>query len=409
MRGLLYGVILVGCGGSDPVAVDATPPIDSPESTCQPQGSIGQFISRTGNPRMVAGHAFSDGKLDISISDPSLTWDGSAFQLYYATAHGTSYTSTDLVGEIRHATSPTGGAWTVDDPPALVAPSDPGAWDHTNTETPTVVENPSAPAAQRYLMLYSGANGMFPGATFASYAIGAAFSADGKTFTRVSATDSPHGKEGLVLTGADAYPGSGGAIVADPELALVNGTYHLWFSSYSCGGTGCATVQNYGIGHATSPDGIHWSVLEAPVRSLLRASADPKTGGGQPSVVYDAFHCKYEMWFTSDASADTAAQPVVFNNMAGVWHADSTDGVTWHVSFTNNRDFVWDKTRAGEHLGLLTGADIADKNGARYMVYVGFDDQNVPNGFALPDRSTQGYESGVMTLDLATRDATDPL
>ena len=115
------------------------------------------------------------------------------------------------------------------------------------------------------------------------------------------------------------------------------------------------------------------------------------------------------MWFTSDASTDTAAQPVVFNNMAGVWHADSTDGITWHTAFTGPRDLAWDKTAAGEHLGLLTGADIADKNGARYMVYVGFDDQNVPTGFALPDRSTLGYEPGVMTLGLATRDATGAL
>jgi len=407
MRRLVF-VLLIGCGGGSSTPIDAA--IDTRmEPLCQPVGATGQWFRRTGNPRLVAGHQFPDAKLDISISDPSLAWDGSSWQLYYATAHGTSYTSADLAGAIRHATAPDATTWTVDDPPALVVASDPAAWDHVNTETPTVIENPAASPDHRFLMLYSGANGMFPGQAFANYAIGAAFSADGKTFTRVPAAQSPHGKEGLVLTGADVYPGAAGAIVADPELALVNNLYHLWFSSYACTGASCATVMAYGIGHATSTDGIHWTVAEAPVRSLLRASADPTTGGGQASVVYDAFHCRYEMWFTSDAPTDTAAQPVVFNNMAGVWHADSTDGVTWHPAFTGPRDLAWDKTATGEHLGLLTGADVADKNGARYMVYVGFDDQNVPTGFALPDRSTLGYEPGVTTLGLATRDATGPL
>ncbi len=400
-------IVLLGCGGGSATPDAAFDAFIEP--LCQPQGVTAQFVVRTGNPRMLAGHKFADGKLDISISDPSLSWDGSAWQLYYATAHGTSYTSADLVGAIRHATAPDATTWTVEDPPALVASSDTAAWDHLNTETPTVVENPTAAPDHRFLMLYSGANGMFPGATFANYAIGAAFSADGKTFTRVPAAMSPHGKDGLVLTGLDAYPGAAGAIVADPEVVLVNNTYHLWFSSYACSGASCATVTAYGIGHATSTDGIHWAVGEAPVHSLLRASANPTTGGGQPSVLYDAFHCKYEMWFTSDAAADTAAQPVVFNNMAGVWHADSTDGVTWHTSFTGPRDVTWDKQQPGQHLGLLTGADVADKNGARYMVYVGFDDQNVPTGFALPDRSAQGFEPGVMTLGLATRDESGPL
>ncbi len=404
---LLALVVLFGCGGGSANPPDAA--IDAfVEPLCQPRGAVGDFAVRSGNPRMLAGHQFADGKIDISISDPSLSWDGQTWQLYYATSHGTSYTSADLVNQIRHATAPDATTWTVDDPPALVASSDTTAWDHINTETPTVLENPSAPADQRYLMLYSGANGMFPGAAFPNYAIGAAFSADGKTFTRIPAAMSPHGLDGLVFTGADAYPGATGAIVADPELALVGSTYHLWFSSYACTGSPCAATD-YGIGHATSTDGIHWTVAEVPVKSLLRASIDPTTGGGQPSVVYDAFHCEYEMWFTSDASGDTLTQPVVFNNMAGVWHADSTDGITWHVDFTRERDVTWDKTQPGEHLGLLTGADVGDKDGARYMVFVGFDDQNVPTGFALPDRSVQGYEPGVMTLDLATRDATSPL
>jgi hypothetical protein len=296
--------------------------------------------------------------------------------------------------------------WTVDDAPVFTANPDTMAWDHTHSETPTVVYNPDAPADRRYLLMYSGSQGLFPhpGYNFQHYSIGAAFSADGKTFTRVPAAQSPHGKDGLVLTGKQVYPGALDALVADPELVLVNGVYHLWFSSFACKDTNCATTTDFGIGHATSTDGVHWAVLETPVRSLLRASADTKTGGQQPSVVYDADHCRYELWLTSDVGTENDAQPVEFNNTMGVYKAESNDGITWSLNYNRARDLQWSQTEPGEHLGLLTGIDVAQNTTGRLMLYVGFDDQNVPSGFALPDRTAQGFRSGVMTLNVATRD-----
>jgi hypothetical protein len=96
----------------------------------------------------------------------------------------------------------------------------------------------------------------------------------------------------------------------------------------------------------------------------------------------------------------------VFNNMVGVWHATSPDGITWSGAYSGTRDLLWNSTTPddGEHLGLLTGADVAAKGNSRYMVYSGFDNQNVPTGFVLFDRSQQGYESGVITLNVAARD-----
>ncbi|HEU4614143.1 MAG TPA: hypothetical protein VFS15_18745 [Kofleriaceae bacterium] len=348
---------------------------------------------------------FTDGQLDTAIADPDLRWDGSQWHLYYQTPHGDAF---DPPGPmiIRHATSADLAAWTFDDTPALTVASDGAAWDATHTETPTVVYNPDAPADRRYLLLYSGASATFPGYAFPAYSIGAAFSADGVTFTRVPAADSPHGQDGLVLTGADAYPGAGGAIVADPEVALLDGTYHLWFSSFSCNGTDCATADAYGIGHATSTDGVHWTVDAAPITSLLRASSDRTSGGAQPSVIYDDLHCRWEMWLTSDSPAtENDDQPIEFNNMVGVWHATSTNGTSWSINYQQARDLVWDQTASGEHLGLLTGADVAAKGNGRYLVYVGFDDQDVPTGSYLPDRTMTGFQPGVMALNLATRDA----
>ena len=207
-----------------------------------------------------------------------------------------------------------------------------------------------------------------------------------------------------MLTGKQVYPGAVDALVSDPELVLVDGTYHLWFSSFACKDANCATITDFGIAHATSPDGITWTPKEAPVRSLLRASADTKTGGQQPSVIYDAAHCRYELWLTSDLGAENDAQPVEFNNMMGVYKAESSDGITWSMNYTRPRDLQWDANAPGEGLGLLTGADVAQSSTGRLMLYVGFDDENVPAGFALPDRTPQGFRSGVMTLNVATRD-----
>jgi hypothetical protein len=392
--------MVVGCGGGGGKMPDAAVMVDAAGSGCRPIGATGEFVRRSGNPRIVAGtHTYTDGMVDIGVSDPDLRWDGTQWVVFFHGPHAPAFGAVGT-GMIRRAVSADLASWTLDDTPALAASADTAAWDHTNTETPSVVFDP---VRARYLLFYSGANGMFPGYGFPNYAIGLATSTDGVNFTRITAAESPHGMPGLVLTAQDVYQTAG--ILADPEVALVGGVYHLWFSSFSCDGASCATVRAYGVSHATSSDGVHWTPVEAPVRSLLRASADLTSGGAQPSVVYDDVHCRWELWQTSDQSSDTAAQPIVFNNMAGVWHATSMDGASWSVNYAGTRDLVWMASAPGEHLGLLTGADVAAKDGARYMMYGAFDDQNVPSGFYLPDRSQQGYEPGVMTLDLATRDA----
>lgn len=397
--------MLLGCGDDAVVIPDGPIVMADASQTCQPQSAVGSFYRRQPNPRFIAGRSFSDTKLDTAIADPDLRWDGSLWHLYYQSPHGTSFTTPGPM-IIRHATSADLAAWSFDDTPSLEVSTDSAAWDSTHTETPSVAYNPDAPADRRYLMMYSGASATLPGYTFPAYGIGAAFSADGKTFTRVPAAESPKAKAGLVLTGADAYPGAGGAIVADPEVVFVGGLYHLWFSSFACTGANCATVDAYGIGHATSSDGVHWTVDAAPIPSLLRASADKKTGGAQPSVVYDDVHCRWEMWLTSDSPAtENDDQPIEFNNMVGVWHATSSNGTSWTINYSQLRDLVWDQTASGEHLGLMTGADVALKSTGRVMVYVGFDDQNVPTDSSLPDRTTAGSRAGVMTLNVATRDA----
>lgn len=402
-------MVLAGsaCGddGAQPDAgTDARP--DSPPSSCQPIPATGTFNRRAGNPRLLPQQTSTDGKLDLAISDPDVRWDADAqaYVLYYQTPRGTTFGDPAATHAIRRAQSADRMTWTVDDAPVFGV-GDSGAWDRTHVEAPTVIYNPAAPADRRYLLLYAGASRAFFGYPMPDFAIGAAFSADGKTFTRVPAAGSPHGQAGLVLTGSQAYPAAAGATVSDPELALVDGVYHLWFSSFACTGASCATPTDRGVGHATSADGITWTVVEAPVRSLLRASADRTSGGGQPSVIYDAVHCRYEMWLANDLPGEDDNQPVESRNMVGVFHAESRDGVAWSIQYDRARDLVWNSAApdAGEHLGLRAGADVAE-NGGRLMLYVGYDDQNVPAGFVLPDRSQVGTRPGVMTLNVATRD-----
>jgi hypothetical protein len=385
----------MACGDDGGTAVQDAPPAepDAPAQQCLPQGAIGAFYRREPNPKLIAGtHTFTDGKLDTAIADPDLVWDGTTWHLYYQSPHGTSFTNAGPM-IIRHATSTNLTTWSFDDAPALTLST--SGWDSTHAETPTVVYDPNAPADRRFIMMYSGASQTFPhqGYGFPDYAIGVAFSSDGRTFTRA-------GNAGKVLDAAQVYGSSMDGIVADPDLVVVGGTYHLWFSSFGCSGTNCGTVDAYGVAHATSTDALTWTIQEAPVRSLLATASMLNTGYSQPSAVYDEMHCRWELWMADQTGVTN--QPVNFNNMTGVLHATSTNGTSWTKDTT--RDLTWDGSKNGEHLGLLTGADVAIKGTGRYMVYVGFDDQNVPSGSLLPARSG-GTVAGVFTLNLATRDA----
>lgn len=409
---LLAALPVTACGGAPadpPDAPGTDPDAAAPDAhVCITPGATSPFTRRGDNPRLRAGTSF-DGLVDVTISDPDVHWDPATdgWRAYFMAARGESFAGplTQTIREVRGSAD--GATWTLVDPPALTASASPAAWDHVNTETPTVVFNPDAPAERRYLLLYSGASEIAPGQSFPAYAIGAAFSADGVRFTRVAAGESPHGEAGLVLTGADVYPDADEALVADPEVLYHDGVYHLWFSSYGCTTTttACDSFAAFGVAHATSTDGVHWTPdAVSPVPGLLRDPGSPSSGGMQPSVVWDDVHCQYELWLTSDGPGENDAQPIEFNNTMGVWRATSDDGDAWTIDYQGERDLAWDPAAPGEPLGMLTGNDGAVRGEQRLMLYVGFDDQQVPDGFFLPDRTPTGYRPGVMALGVATRD-----
>lgn len=151
--------------------------------------------NRDSAPIITAGAYGDDGLLDISSADPDVLYDmhTGVWRLWYQTGRTSEYTASDNQMVIRFAQSiDNGSSWTVDPEPALVLSDDPSAWDATQTETPSVVYDHNAPEDRRYKLYYSGASGEHP-LGFPNYQTGLANSADGRTFRRLPADESPYG------------------------------------------------------------------------------------------------------------------------------------------------------------------------------------------------------------------------
>lgn len=361
---------------------------------------------RGSGPVLTAGSRSADGLLDISIGDPDAYYDSATgiWHLWYQTGRATSYTASDNRMVIRHAQSADGGSsWSVDAAPALALPGNASAWDATHTETPSVVFDSAAPADRHYKLYYSGASGNHP-MGFPNYQIGMAISADGKIFKRLPAGESPYCQEGLVLRAVEALPdlkGLADGIVADPEVQLIDGTYHLWFSSFA--NDAGNKILAFGISHATSMDGIHWTPSPGnPVPSLRNAN---NAGGQQPSVAWNPVLQRWEMWFTSDSDQEKALIPSTFNPAFGFWMATSTDASTWRVDYKTPRDSYWRPGSPEEAYGLLTGADVVIVDRMRHMFYTGWGNRNIPEGFIVPVRDARSYVPAVLNLFHATKPA----
>lgn len=353
-----------------------------------------------GSPLLLPGHSHQDGT-SFLLADPSALFDESSqsWKLWYAASRGDCFTcENDAVVEL--AESSDGISWTVQEAVSLGLSGI--GWDAIRTETPDVIVDPNAVPERRYVMAYAGADQMLP-LGFPNYNIGVAFSADGKTFTRVSASESPHSEEGFVLSEIDTFPiklGATGGVVADPTLVLVDGVYHMWFSSFACAdGDVCAEILEFGISHATSNDAVNWTA--DPANPVLE-------GGEQPSVIWNSQDCRFEMWMTKKAMGDGDGIPSTFNPTLGTVRAVSEDGSTWITD--SERDFVWDESVSGEELGLLTGIDVAMRGAERVLFYVGMGTDSIPSGFFIPVQTSfdpAGFVPGTFGLGLATQAPSD--
>lgn len=359
------------------------------------------------NPLYLAGKSLPSGDLEISVGDPDVFFDEDdrTWKAWWSTGAAKTFAQAEGAPiHVKYAESKDGVHWTVQAEPAMTSGVDPQNWDDSQIETPSVVKVPGNPPDRRYVMYYAGANYVDypkkPGADFAWYQIGVAFSPDGKKFTRLPAAESPYaGKatgfrkhEGLLLLGKDAFPGVANVeegLVADPEIVVANGTFHLFFSSYGTRADRTTLAGSaYGTSVARSTDGVHFTV----------ANGNPRwVGDTQPSVI--KVGAAWELYTVRDSAEDFARVPTSFNPYYGIWKRTSADLETWSDRGASH-DFVFDPSVASERYGWVKAGDVAYRDGIRRYYYVAFGDQNVPPGFATILRPDAGVPLPDGSIDL---------
>lgn len=394
---VLIAIALSACDGSGGLRGGSSP---SP---------VARWERQAENPLIVP--KLTTTTLDYGPADPSVLFDAddNKWKAWFSSTLK-DITSGSETMAIRYSESPDGISWSNPQTEFQVA-SDSTAWDHTHVETPAVIKNPNpaAPASQKFLMWYAGANtALAPGENrptmFPYYQIGLAYSADGKSFTRH--TPGLDNKPGLVLVANASLFGAGlpgifgDGLVADPEVIYRNSLYHMWFSSYAETVPG-RTPLAFGIAHATSSDGVTWSASHANPLSTL-AKPGEITAGQQPSVLFNSTTGQYEMWFSNDTIEERSTIPCSFNTVKGFWHAVSSDGVIWTPDYSE-RSLAYDAQYAYESLGFLTGVKVVLDNGTYRAYYSAWGTEQIPDNavYLCPDQ--QGaFIPAVLTLNRAT-------
>ena len=354
---------------------------------------------------------------DFGPADPSVMFDtqDNKWKIWFSSTLKERSSGMQTL-TIRYCESTDGVNWS-DPLTVLSVAGDANAWDHTAVETPTVIKNPdsNAPAAQKFMMWYSGANTDLATSenrptTLPYYQIGLAYSADGKSFSRYS--PGLNNQVGLVLVpSADLFgaslPGTyGDGVVADPDVIYKDGQFHMWFSSYAesvpdpVSPVGRLPLA-FGISYMTSSDGVNWSAAQDnPLASLYKAGE--VAGGQQPSVLFNEGTNEYEMWFSNDSATEKNSIPCSFNTVVGFWHAISNDGVNWTPDYSR-RALQYDTQYGYESLGFLTGVEVVRVAGQYLAYYVAWGNEQIPDQslYLCPDQQGALIPS-VLTLNRAT-------
>lgn len=389
--------LALGCGGTDHPAADASldaPALDAPGVPAFPCGPMltTAWSRCAGNAIVRPGRRFDDGDLELSVGDPSVLYDPDEqrWKAWWSSGAAATPTSATSRVHIMYAESSDGIAWNVQLEPALRSGVDPLNWDHSRIETPTVIKVPTNPPDRRYVMFYAGGNDVdyphTPGLAYTWYQLGVAFSADGRTFTRMPAAESPYTVatsgfrkiDGLVLLARDAFPAAlraANGVVADPELVVDGSDVRLLFSSLATAADR-TTYLAYGVSGARVTSLVTPRLEMTPGNPII-------SGAAQPSAI--AVAGQFEVYVVYDSAADSALMPSVFNSYYGIWKHTSADLVTFSARGTTH-DFSMANGPPEERYGWVKAGDVVYADGIRRFYYPTFRSDAVPAGFYCPVR-----------------------
>jgi len=311
------------------------------------------------------------------IVDPAVLYDGGVFRMWYG--YGSVEADWRARAYLGYAESSDGMQWK-NFSRALGLGS---GWDKTHVETPCVVKDDSLPDGhpRKFRMYYAGMDYKRRSSktvrkdqdslkitsdgdsmTGVDYAIGLAFSKDGRNFTRLPLAESPYGQEGLVL--APNAPADGNnlwdaASVVDPHVLKVGDKYHMWYTS-RCLDSGKSSPY-YSISYAVSDDGVRWE-KHGPV---IKPEAAWETGAeepgvGRPYVIWR--NNRFEMFYDATKRDDNPLK----NSMAGIGYAVSDDGVHWKKEMDPVFVPLGGK---GEAKGVIVGGAVLYKDTERFLYY----------------------------------------
>ncbi len=194
-----------------------------------------------------------------------------------------------------------------------------GNWDSSYVWQPNVLfEN------NEYKMYYTGFNG-------SRFQIGFASSSDGLNW--IKSTSNPIVSR-LTIDNRDSH---------DPSVIFTNNSYEMWYASSLNGG-----LSNFNIYHATSTDGIGWTLT--PSNSVFIPSQTWDTEGiSSPFVLKDG--SVYKMWYSA-----------LKNSFWRIGYATSPDGINW-TPYAGNP--IIDLSASGKH---ADGASVIF-NGTSYELF----------------------------------------
>ncbi|HLO13751.1 MAG TPA: hypothetical protein VK206_02905 [Anaerolineales bacterium] len=270
------------------------------------------WTKHASNPVLTIGP--SGGWDSKDVAAPYVIFDQGLYKMWYV---GNSDPTTSS-GAIGYATSPDGITWTKYERNPLLTVGPAGSWDSAKILGVSVLAEGNA-----YKMWYTGSASSEP---FLKLRIGYATSSDGTNWEKY--TGNP------VL---DTSPPANWDSLFFPKVLFNGSIYEMWFSGFSLV---LPISIEFGIGHASSKDGVHWNQDGKDINNLVKGP--PNTWDSQlvglSTVILQ--NGTYQMWYTGGDSLVTESGAVQKNRIGAATsqrsigdRADDVSGYQVHIIY----------------------------------------------------------------------------